>query len=94
MESIFDPVVEKILALVQGMLNDSREKEPSKPVVVRISRGRSPVSFSFLKLGLKQPIQGLILVGGFGESVYLSERLNSWAGAQSPPLIVGNPKDS
>jgi hypothetical protein len=45
MESIFDPVVEKILALVQGMLNDSREKEPSKPVVVRISRGRSAVSF-------------------------------------------------
>lgn len=70
MKSIFDPVVEKILALVESMLKDAREKEPSKPVV------------------------GVILVGGFGESVYLFKRLKSWAEAQSPPLFVGNPKDS
>ncbi len=41
MKAIFDPVVNKILALVEGMLKDAREKEPSKPVVVRIPRGFS-----------------------------------------------------
>ncbi len=42
----------------------------------------------------KAATQGVILVGGFGESVYLYKRLKSWAEAQRPPLFVGNPKDS
>lgn len=37
MKSIFDPVVGKILALVEGVANEARNKEPSKPVVVRKS---------------------------------------------------------
>ncbi len=53
MKSIFDPVVDKILALVEGMLKDAREKEPSKPVVVSGPRRFSDAVSSF-ELGLKQ----------------------------------------
>ncbi|KAF5570127.1 heat shock Hsp70 [Fusarium pseudoanthophilum] len=41
-----------------------------------------------------KPLVGIILVGGFGESVYLYKRLNTWAAAQNPKLFVGSPKNS
>ncbi|KAM6509706.1 hypothetical protein FALCPG4_017353 [Fusarium falciforme] len=70
MKSIFDPVVDKILALVENVLQKARIKQPDKPVV------------------------GIILVGGFGESVYLYERLNTWARAQDQTLFASSPRNS
>lgn len=70
MKSIFDPVVDKVLALVESQLRDARLKEPGKPVA------------------------GIILVGGFGESVYLTNRLKSWAESQDPPLFLFSPTES
>ncbi|KAJ6262972.1 Heat shock protein [Drechslerella dactyloides] len=39
-------------------------------------------------------ISTVFLVGGFGESFYLYERMVEWATAQDPPLIVVNPSKS
>ncbi|EWG47583.1 hypothetical protein FVEG_07650 [Fusarium verticillioides 7600] len=70
MKSIFDPVVDTILALIEDVLRGARQNKPDKPLV------------------------GIILVGGFGESVYLYKRLNTWAEAQDPELFVASPKNS
>ncbi|RTE85274.1 hypothetical protein BHE90_000016 [Fusarium euwallaceae] len=70
MKSIFDPVVDTILALIEDLLREARQNKPDKPLV------------------------GIILVGGFGESVYLYRRLNTWATAQDPTLFVASPKNS
>ncbi|KAM7191240.1 hypothetical protein V8F20_009418 [Naviculisporaceae sp. PSN 640] len=70
MKSIFDPVVDKVIALVDSQLQEARAKEPGKPVT------------------------GIILVGGFGESVYLTKRLKTWAESQTPPLFLFSPTES
>ncbi|RSM15087.1 hypothetical protein CDV31_005168 [Fusarium ambrosium] len=70
MRSIFDPVVDKIIALVESVSRDARQNQPDKPLL------------------------GILLVGGFGESVYLHTRLNAWAEAQDPKLLVANPDES
>lgn len=70
MKSIFDPVVGKVIQLVDRQFQDASLKEPGKPVV------------------------GIILVGGFGESVYLIKQLKSWAESQCPPLFLFCPTDS
>ncbi|KAK0619194.1 hypothetical protein B0T14DRAFT_566081 [Immersiella caudata] len=70
MKSIFDPVIDKVLTLIQDMAKEARRREPTKPVT------------------------GIILVGGFGESMYLTQRLKRWASRQSPPVFLCNPNES
>ncbi|KAF3910447.1 hypothetical protein ABW20_dc0107046 [Dactylellina cionopaga] len=41
-----------------------------------------------------QAVSTIFLVGGFGESQYLYQSLNSWAAKQQPPLTVINPTKS
>ncbi|KAK0734758.1 hypothetical protein B0T26DRAFT_746628 [Lasiosphaeria miniovina] len=38
-------------------------------------------------------IKAMVLVGGFGSSAYLYDRLNRWAQAQEPPVYVNQPYD-
>jgi hypothetical protein len=87
MKSIFDPVVDTIQALIESVMTEARKNKPDKPLVVG----------KILCLTLQIDLffyQGIILVGGFGESVYLYKRLNTWAGAQNPKLFVGSPRNS
>ncbi|EPS43619.1 hypothetical protein H072_2450 [Dactylellina haptotyla CBS 200.50] len=65
---LFDPVVDKIIQLVDGQ-------------VEAVSRNSATVSKVFL-------------VGGFGESQYLYDRMVRWARERSPPLVVVNPSKS
>ncbi|RSL41501.1 hypothetical protein CEP54_015800 [Fusarium duplospermum] len=70
MKSIFDPVVDTILALIENVSWEARQNKPDKPLVA------------------------IVLVGGFGESNYLSKRLNTWARAQDPKLFVISPSSN
>jgi hypothetical protein len=86
LRSVFDPVVHKIVGLVSSQAAAARRERPSKPVSVSNS----------MKMLVRtlNVIQHVVLVGGFGESMYLYKKLKAWANTQVPTLSICNPTDS
>ncbi|KAK0727480.1 hypothetical protein B0T26DRAFT_747800 [Lasiosphaeria miniovina] len=63
------------------------------PVVDKVLDLVKDVSRDATKLEPSKPVAGVILVGGFGESMYLFQQLMAWCDEQKPPLFICSPKE-
>ncbi|KAK3366132.1 hypothetical protein B0T24DRAFT_723740 [Lasiosphaeria ovina] len=63
------------------------------PVVGKVLDLVKDVSRDATKLEPTKPVAGVILVGGFGESMYLFQQLKAWYDEQKPPLFICSPKE-
>jgi len=78
MRSLFDPVVGKIIELIEHQ-------------VMTVSQGPHRVNvcegFPFAPHSTNEPQKSILLVGGFGESGYLYKRVSAWAGRYGVQVI-------
>jgi hypothetical protein len=84
MAEIFDPAVKQVIALIAEQVRSTGgTNEGSKVSVCLIWQTATQAK------GLQN--QTILLVGGFGESVYLFEKVKEWASSQSCSIQVINP---
>lgn len=80
MKRFFDPVVNRVLALIGSQLEAEQREIGTKSIKVRLSHGS-------LRAQLTR-MQTIIMVGGFGDSKYLNDTVREWCRANYPSIRV------
>jgi hypothetical protein len=85
MAEIFDPVVKQVIALIAEQVRSSNETNKTNKVSVCLQVRKITTQVE------DSQSQTIILVGGFGESVYLFSKVEEWASDQPYSIKVINP---
>jgi hypothetical protein len=85
MAEIFDPVVKQVIALIAEQVRSTNDTNEGSKVSVC-----SPIRQTTTQAKGSRN-QTILLVGGFGESVYLLKKVKEWASSQPYSIQVINP---
>ncbi|KAK6341568.1 hypothetical protein TWF696_008640 [Orbilia brochopaga] len=93
MRALFDPIVDTIIEHVAQQAGKVKAKGVEQGPQLQLVRTTRQKQLA-IQTSLEGQLTAVILVGGFGESKYLYERLKKWAYRQKPRLSVINPSKS